>query len=57
MSIRAGHRVRWGIVAAAVFAWFVALAFDLGGDAVHLLLVVALVVLVYELLVEEAPPP
>jgi hypothetical protein len=54
--MRAGHRVRWAIVAAAVFAWFVALAFDLGGDAVHLLLVVALVVLVYELLVEEAPP-
>ena len=56
MLLRTGHRVRWLLVWGSVAVWFVALALDLGGNAVHLLLVLAIGVLVYELLV-EAPPP
>jgi len=56
MLLRTGHRVRWLVVWSSVAVWFVALAFDLGGNAIHLMLVVAIGVLVYELLVEEPPP-
>ena len=55
MSTALGHRFRWAIVAALVVAWFVALAVDVGGNGVHLLLVGAIAVLVYELLVVETP--
>ncbi len=56
MSLRTGHRVRWIVVWAAVALWFIGLAFNVGGNAVHLVLLVAMAVLVYELLVEEPPP-
>jgi hypothetical protein len=48
-----GSRARWLSVWALVALWLLALAFDLGGNLAHLLLVLALVVLVYELLAEE----
>ena len=50
-----GHRIRWIAVWALVAAWFVALALNLGGNAVHVLLLAAIGLLVYELLIEEAP--
>lgn len=56
MTLRTGHRIRWTLFWASIALWFVALAFDLGGNAVHLLLVLAMAVLVYELLVEDPPP-
>ncbi|HUG55901.1 MAG TPA: hypothetical protein VMJ92_02390 [Candidatus Limnocylindrales bacterium] len=55
MSARIGHRVRWVIVWAAIVAWFAALALNLGGNGIHLLLVAAIGLLVYELLAEEPP--
>lgn len=54
MSSRAGHRIRWLAVGVAVLLWFVGLALDLGGNAIHLVLVLAMALLVYELLVEDA---
>lgn len=48
-----GHRIRWVAVWALIILWFVALAVNVGGNAVHLLLLAAIGVLVYELLVEE----
>ena len=56
MTERAGHRARWVAVWAAVALWFAGLALNWGGNAIHLLLLGAIVVLVYELLVEDAPP-
>ena len=55
MTIATGHRVRWTLVWLLVAAWFVALAASLGGNAVHLLLLLAIGLLVYELLAEDAP--
>ena len=55
MSTALGHRVRWLAVVALVAAWFVALAVDVAGNGVHLLLAGALVILFYELLVVETP--
>ncbi len=55
MTIATGHRVRWTLVWLLVAAWFVALAANLGGNAVHLLLLLAIGLLVYELLAEDAP--
>lgn len=55
MSTALGHRFRWTIVAVLVAAWFVALAADVAGNGVHLLLVGAIALLVYELLVVETP--
>ncbi len=49
-----GHRVRWLAVGAAVLLWFVGLAFDRGGNAIHLVLLLAMALLVYELMVEDA---
>jgi len=46
-------RVRWLAVWALIALWLVALAFDVGGNASILLLVLGIVVLVYELLAEE----
>lgn len=46
-------RVRWVSVWALIALWLLALALDLGGNLVHLLLVVGLAILVYELLAEE----
>jgi Family of unknown function (DUF5670) len=50
-----GHRLRWTVVWVLVVVWFVAQAANLGGNAVHLVLLVAIGLLVYELLAEDAP--
>jgi len=39
-----------------VALWFVGLALNLGGNAIHLVLLVAMALLVYELLVKDPPP-
>jgi hypothetical protein len=56
-----GHRIRWISVWLLVVAWFVALAVNVAGNLVHLLLVGAIGILVYELLLEDdyrgASPP
>jgi hypothetical protein len=56
VSVATGHRVRWIAVWVLVVGWFVAQALNLGGNAVHLILLVAIGLLVYELLAEDAPP-
>jgi Family of unknown function (DUF5670) len=53
MSMAAGHRVRWILIWLLILAWFAALALNFAGNAVHLLLLVAIVLLVYELLIPE----
>ncbi len=50
MLVRFGHRVRWIVVWAFLAAWFVTLMLDIGGGLGNLLLVLAAVVLLYELL-------
>ena len=47
--------MRWTLVWVLVVAWFVGQAANLGGNAVHLVLLVAIGLLVYELLAEDAP--
>ena len=48
-----GHRVRWIVIWALIAAWFGALAINVGGNLVHLLLLGAIALLVYELLIPE----
>ena len=55
MTAAMGHRVRWTAVWVLVVAWFVAQALNFGGNAIHLVLLVAIGLLLYELLAEEAP--
>jgi hypothetical protein len=55
VTIATGHRVRWVGVWVLVIAWFVAQAANFGGNAVHLLLLAAIGLLIYELLAEDAP--
>ncbi|MDP9251582.1 MAG: hypothetical protein M3O80_01130 [Chloroflexota bacterium] len=55
MSPATGHRIRWILVWFLVAAWFVALALNIAGNLVHLLLLGAIGILVYELLVEDSP--
>jgi hypothetical protein len=55
MSIALGHRLRWTLVAILVLAWFVALAVDVGGNGVHLLLAAAVGILLYELVALDTP--
>lgn len=55
VSAAMGHRVRWTAVWVLVLAWFVAQALNLGGNAAHVILLVAIAVLIYELLAEDAP--
>jgi hypothetical protein len=55
MTVAMGHRLRWTAVWVMVAAWFVAQAANLGGNAVHLILLVAIGLVVYELLAEDAP--
>ena len=55
MTVATGHRLRWVGVWLLVVAWFVAQAANLGGNAVHLVLLLAIALLVYELLAEDAP--
>jgi len=55
MSIAVGRRMRWIVVAVLVAAWFVALAVDVGGNGVHLLLAAAVAILLYELATVDTP--
>ena len=55
MSIALGRRIRWIAVVLLVIAWFVALAVDVGGNGVHLLLAGAVLILLYELVAIETP--
>ena len=55
MAAAAGHRARWIGVWALLLLWFLGLVFGWGGNAAHLLLLAALALLVYELLVTDAP--
>ena len=55
MSNALGRRLRWTAVWVLVVAWFVAQAANIGGNAAHLVLLVAIGLLVYELLAEDAP--
>ncbi|HEV2011096.1 MAG TPA: DUF5670 family protein [Candidatus Limnocylindria bacterium] len=55
MTIALGRRLRWIVAVALVAAWFVALAVDVGGNGVHLLLVAAVGVLLYELVAVDTP--
>ena len=48
-----GHRIRWIAVWVLIFAWFAALAVNVGGNAAHVLLLAAIAILAYELLVPE----
>ena len=50
-----GRRIRWLAVIGLVFAWFVALAVDVGGNGVHLLLAGAVAILLYELVALDTP--
>jgi hypothetical protein len=54
VTIATGHRLRWTVVWALVIAWLVAQAANIGGNAIHLILLVAIGLLVYELLAEDA---
>ena len=53
MTLATGHRLRWTLVWALVVTWFVAQAANIGGNAAHLVLLVAIGLLVYELLAED----
>ncbi len=53
MSMATGHRIRWIVIWVLIVAWFGALALNLGGNGVHLLLLAAIGLLVYELLIPE----
>ncbi len=55
MLARTGHRARWIAVWAFLAAWFVSLMLDLGGGLGNVLLVLAAVVLLYELLAVDRP--
>ena len=55
MSNALGRRLRWMCVVVLVAAWFVALALDVGGNGVHLLLAAAVGVLLYELVALDTP--
>ncbi len=55
MSIALGRRIRWTVAFLLVAGWFVALAMNAGGNGVHLLLVAAVAVLLYELVALDTP--
>jgi hypothetical protein len=55
MSIALGRRLRWTLVVVLIVAWFVALAVDVGGNGVHLLLAAAVGILLYELVALDTP--
>jgi len=55
MSIAFGRRLRWILVIALVMGWFAALAVDVGGNGVHLLLAGAVAILLYELVALDTP--
>lgn len=56
MSPIAGHRIRWLAVASAVLAWLTGVLLNWGGGAIHVLLVAAIALLIYELLAADPPP-
>ena len=53
MLVRLGHRARWTAIWVLVAAWFLALVVGTGGGLPNLLLVLAIVVLFYELLAAD----
>lgn len=55
VSIALGRRIRWTLVFLLVLTWFVALAMNVGGNGVHLLLATAVALLLYELVAVETP--
>ena len=55
MSNALGRRLRWTCVVILVAAWFVALAVDVGGNGLHLLLAAAVGILLYELVALDTP--
>jgi hypothetical protein len=55
MIARTGHRVRWVVVWLLLAAWSMSLVLDLGGGLGNILLVLAVVVLLYELLAVDPP--
>jgi hypothetical protein len=55
MTAAMGHRVRWTAVWVLVALWFILQAVNVGGNAVHIVLLVAIAILVYELLAEDSP--
>ena len=55
MSAATGHRIRWILVWVLIATWFIALALNIAGNVAHLVLLGAIGILVYELLVEDAP--
>ena len=55
MSVGTGHRVRWVLIWTLVIGWFAALALNIAGNGAHLLLLIAIGLLVYELLIPEQP--
>lgn len=55
VSIALGRRIRWTLVFFLVLTWFAALAVNVGGNGVHLLLAAAVALLLYELVAVETP--
>lgn len=55
MTVALGHRIRWVLTFLLVTAWFVALAMNVPGNGVHLLLALAVAVLLYELVALDTP--
>jgi hypothetical protein len=55
VNIATGRRIRWLLAFFLVAAWFVALAMNVGGNGVHLLLAGAVAVLLYELIALDTP--
>ena len=54
VTMATGHRLRWVLIWALIAGWFVALAANWFGSSVHLLLLAAIALLVYELLIPES---
>ena len=55
MLVRSAHRARWTLVWVLLAVWFLSLMLDLGGGLANLVLVLAVVVLFYELLAVDRP--
>ena len=55
VSIALGRRIRWIAALLLVAAWFVALAMNVDGNGVHLLLAAAVAVVLYELIALDTP--
>lgn len=50
MLVRLGHRIRWTVVWTLLLVWALSLVTGIGGNLPNLFLVLAIVVLLYELL-------